>query len=603
MREEIVMKNWQLVNTLVLLMALLGAVPTNAQGVVNVTVDSLQLDDFPTTEVRVTVRNENGVPIPDLEAEDFEVIEDGRSSFPPSQLTAQTNPDAVISVVMVIDISGSMRDEPIEEAVRAANALIDQLSPQDRAAVIAFADEVDIDPAAIDPEKEVAFTTDKNALRNVVNFLDQKIGWDTPLYDAIYKGVKMAAVEPAGKRAVVVMTDGRDERDNAQGVAVKDAGSQVSPDDPINEANRHNIPIFTVGLEGLGGKMDAKYLNRVAERTGGIYQQTPEPEELTPLFENVVNQLKQQYVLSFQSRLDEDDIPHSLLVRVQLPQGQAFDEVKFRIREPVAAPTSAGVQASSTSVAEAETMPPPAETEAVAAAETLEAPDETASTGLVQQVTDMVQQNPALAAVIAAGIVLLLVLLIALAIVLLRGPRAEEVEYASREYEPTYGMTPDAWSAETAGSEPSLTEAPTDAGWDTAQESEGAPSAAPFAPPKEPGAPVEAGFPQAGGTRIIERGPRHMAMLVSKSSSQKHDLQTMTNIGRAQDNHIVLDNPTVSRHHAWIRIDGDDFVIFDIGSGNGTFVNDERVEEPRRLEHGDVVRFGEAAFTFARVPT
>ncbi|NIV39976.1 MAG: VWA domain-containing protein, partial [Anaerolineae bacterium] len=215
--------------------------------------------------------------------------------------------------------------------MRAANALLDQLSEQDRAAIIAFADEVkDLDPTQLEEGKELGFTTDKNAVRNVVNFLDTKIGWDTPLYDAIYKGVKMAESEPVGKRAVVVMTDGRDERDNANGVPVKDAGSLSTPDDPINEneANRHNIPIFSIGLTGIGGKIDTKYLTRLAERTGGLYREAPEPEELTPTFEDVANQLKTQYILHYDSQLEMDDQFHSLMVRVNLPQGQDFDETK-----------------------------------------------------------------------------------------------------------------------------------------------------------------------------------------------------------------------------------------------------------------------------------
>jgi pSer/pThr/pTyr-binding forkhead associated (FHA) protein len=72
-------------------------------------------------------------------------------------------------------------------------------------------------------------------------------------------------------------------------------------------------------------------------------------------------------------------------------------------------------------------------------------------------------------------------------------------------------------------------------------------------------------------------------------------------VGRGKDNHVILDHATVSRQHAWIKAEGEDFSVFDVGSANGTFVNDERVEEPRRLENGDVVRFGEMEFVFTKV--
>jgi VWFA-related protein len=397
----------------------------------------------------VTVRDANGVSIVGLGADRFEIVEDGRSSFPPAQVEAQVNSEAVVSLVMVIDISGSMEGKPIKEAIRAANALLDQLSARDRAAIIAFADEVqDLDPAVLEEGKEMGFTTDKNAIRNVVNFLDTRIGWDTPLYDAIYKGVRMVETEPVGKRAVIVMTDGRDERDNAQGVPVKDAGSLSTPDDPINEANRYNIPIFTIGL---GTKLDTKYLGRLAERTGGLFQQAPQPEELTPLFENVVNQLKTQYVLDFRSRLPKDASYHSLMVRVALPQGQDFDEIKFQVEEGPAEEGSQPASSSGEPVAAAQdttpvAMPISAEASAPLAQDTQE-PDSGGVQGIIDSIRDTIEDQPMLAVVIGAGVLLLLILLIALIVVLLRGRGAQEEEYPSIDFDEPYSPPPPpAWS-------------------------------------------------------------------------------------------------------------------------------------------------------------
>jgi hypothetical protein len=502
-----------------------------------------------------------------------------------------------------------MKGKPIEEAMRAANALLDQLSAQDRAAIIAFADEVEsLDPTQLEEGKEVGFTTDKNEIRNIVNFLDSKIGWDTPLYDAIYKGVKMVNTEPAGKRAVIVMTDGRDERDNAQGVAVADEGSLSSPDDPINEANRHNIPIFSVGLVGLGGKIDTKYLTRLAERTGGLYQQAPQPEELTPLFQNVVNQLKTQYVLSYNSRLQKDSNYHSVMARVNLPQGQDFDEIKFQIvpGEPAAPAGQDPAPASGSEESPSVGLPESGEASSPATQVTPE-PEATGIQGIIDTIKETIEDNPTLAIVIGAGILLLIILLIALVVVLVRGRRAAEEEYPSVEFDETYGAP--------APAEPAWTPGPTDVGTPlgdspVADKTEVAPpswpepavdAAPPFpAPPAEQ--PHEPAIPPVGGTKVIERAPKHLAMLVDKSHpDRKHDLSGTINVGRARDNQLVLDDPTVSRHHAWIKAEGENFVVFDVGSANGTFVNDEQVQEPRQLENGDAVRFGDAEFVFTKV--
>jgi pSer/pThr/pTyr-binding forkhead associated (FHA) protein len=48
-------------------------------------------------------------------------------------------------------------------------------------------------------------------------------------------------------------------------------------------------------------------------------------------------------------------------------------------------------------------------------------------------------------------------------------------------------------------------------------------------------------------------------------------------VGRSHDNTIVLDDPRVSRHHMEIRVIRDHFVLFDLNSSGGTFVNGQRV--------------------------
>lgn len=68
---------------------------------------------------------------------------------------------------------------------------------------------------------------------------------------------------------------------------------------------------------------------------------------------------------------------------------------------------------------------------------------------------------------------------------------------------------------------------------------------------------------------------------------------TMT-IGREAGNDVVVNDAQVSRRHASLTWDGSQVIIQDLGSANGTFVNDERLATPRALQNGDVVRLGKA---------
>ncbi len=72
-------------------------------------------------------------------------------------------------------------------------------------------------------------------------------------------------------------------------------------------------------------------------------------------------------------------------------------------------------------------------------------------------------------------------------------------------------------------------------------------------------------------------------------------------IGRAPDAGVWLDAPGVSRHHARIRVDGNDAIVEDLGSKNGTYIGGRQVSAPSPLADGDQIRIGSIVVTF-RIP-
>jgi DNA-binding winged helix-turn-helix (wHTH) protein len=68
-------------------------------------------------------------------------------------------------------------------------------------------------------------------------------------------------------------------------------------------------------------------------------------------------------------------------------------------------------------------------------------------------------------------------------------------------------------------------------------------------------------------------------------------------IGRAGPGIIVFDSPTISRHHARITIAGDQAIVEDLGSKNGTWAGPSRVNEPIAVKDGHELRFGSVVVT------
>jgi hypothetical protein len=88
----------------------------------------------------------------------------------------------------------------------------------------------------------------------------------------------------------------------------------------------------------------------------------------------------------------------------------------------------------------------------------------------------------------------------------------------------------------------------------------------------------EASSPQAPEAfLLVENGKRQIPLN-----------KPIVNIGRHRDNDVILDDPTISRHHAQLRLRFGHYVMFDLGSSGGTTVNGESVGE-RILQSGDVI--------------
>ncbi len=93
----------------------------------------------------------------------------------------------------------------------------------------------------------------------------------------------------------------------------------------------------------------------------------------------------------------------------------------------------------------------------------------------------------------------------------------------------------------------------------------------------------------------MNEAPASLIVKVGPNPEKEYPLsQTEITIGRGSGNVIVIPNPDVSRRHARIRRDGDDYYIEDWGSTNGTFVSNQRTMSLTILRNGDEIRLGDS---------
>ena len=77
---------------------------------------------------------------------------------------------------------------------------------------------------------------------------------------------------------------------------------------------------------------------------------------------------------------------------------------------------------------------------------------------------------------------------------------------------------------------------------------------------------------------------------LEQASGERRYVESELRIGRSEQNDLRLDDASVSRYHAFLRrVDGR-YLLSDVGSQNGTFVNGRRVHAPSALQSGDRIR-------------
>jgi hypothetical protein len=117
--------------------------------------------------------------------------------------------------------------------------------------------------------------------------------------------------------------------------------------------------------------------------------------------------------------------------------------------------------------------------------------------------------------------------------------------------------------------------------------------AAPVAPPPpdatalHPGSGADGAEPRL----VVERAPGH-------TPGMEYDVGEGAVLGRGDQAEIRLDDPFASSRHARLLRQGGIVVLEDLGSTNGTFLNEELLSGPQPLHPGDRVRIGDSEFTY-----
>jgi VWFA-related protein len=266
-------------------------------GATTVEVGAINLDQFPELTLLVNVRDAYNVPVQGLTAADFQITLNDQPVAVKS-LQNITDNALPISVVLVMDTSESMINEPLAAAKEAALAFLDKLAPGDEVALIDFSSTVRV---------AQPFTTDLDQVRTAIEGMTA--GGRTALYDASYAAAELASQANTSRQFVVFLTDG-----NEYGHLSAHNGQ-----DAISLAAEKNITFYTIGI----GFVDPNYLNELANAGRGQMVLYADSAPLTDFYSYLATYLRTQYVITLDSGLQPDGADAALTVTVAGASAQA----------------------------------------------------------------------------------------------------------------------------------------------------------------------------------------------------------------------------------------------------------------------------------------
>jgi len=241
--------------------------------------------------VTVTVRDEHGKLISDLLPDDFVIYENGKAQdvqlFAPAAREGNEQ-ELGLNLGMLLDTSESMKAQ-IKLTQQSATRFLESI-PRARDLLMIF----------FDQDIRISRYNSENQQGLFERILEMKGSGNTALYDAI--SVYLARVsESNGRKILVLFTDG------------EDSTSAISLAETLALVRSSGVTVYPIAFNGNFGMGSNRYvsarafLNMLAEASGGLVYSPVASRDLSTIYQKILDELSNQYVLGFVSddpRLD-----------------------------------------------------------------------------------------------------------------------------------------------------------------------------------------------------------------------------------------------------------------------------------------------------------
>lgn len=262
---------------------------------------SIDATNFPTVRMTVNVSMELEHV---LTKQNFSLVEMGKELEDFELLNIEELQDTqAMSVVLVVDRSGSMAGTSMEDTKQAVTNFVKTIDESISVGLVAF------DSSA---QLVQAITENKSSVLQGIASLEASGGTD------IYSGLKLAGqtLEPrSGRRVIILLSDGED-------------GNAAMIDEVLDELVRKDIYVYTIGFGGA----DTEYLSYIARKCGGKFIQADSSSMLGEIYSSIGEYMTNDYVIEFNVVTEPEKFTRTIKIMTDI--NDAFAEREYHVGVP-----------------------------------------------------------------------------------------------------------------------------------------------------------------------------------------------------------------------------------------------------------------------------
>lgn len=252
----------------------------HAQEDINIILRDKDISKFQKVKLYLNILDKDGKPVTKIDSSNFTIIENETSKQIIPRVENFYSSTEPMAILFTIDLSHSMDGAPLNNVKEGMLKIISEFRKEDKMGIAYFHD---------DFFKQASFDTDREVIKNNINSLKTG-GSSSEIYKSVIESIKWLNSLPEPRRKVlVVISDGQDN------------GKQYKLEDVLSEVKNSGLTVFTIGSTAEKRNFLQNMESISGASTDGKYYKITGPEDIKVIIPTLYERIKNEYIITYYS--------------------------------------------------------------------------------------------------------------------------------------------------------------------------------------------------------------------------------------------------------------------------------------------------------------